>query len=40
MCELIPVFDREHLTLDMEGVDTIRWWERSEPMPSGPSKMT
>lgn len=36
--ELKPVFDREHLTLDMEGVDTTRWWERSEPMPTGISK--
>lgn len=27
--ELNPVFDRERLTLDMEGVDTTHRWERA-----------
>jgi hypothetical protein len=33
-----PKFDRKKFTLDMEGAETTRWWERAEPMPSGPSE--
>jgi len=29
-----PAFDRTALTMSVKGLDPMRWWERSEPMPS------